>query len=100
MSEKHLTESPWKLLASKYKLKDQGLQSALRDYAEMDSEQDPGAAAEVLTDIAELCIKVRKTNAALKEIGAYLEEICKEAARQKQRLATVGRTAHQQDQPG
>ena len=100
MSEKNLTESPWKLLANKYKLKDPGLQNALRDYNAINCEKDPSGASDALTDVAEQSSKLKKANPAVKEVTAYLDEVCKAAARQKQVLAAIIKAQAQQETPG
>jgi hypothetical protein len=99
MSEKHLTEAPWKLLVTKYKLKDLGLQNALRAYGAIDSQKDPARALDALADIAELSLKLKKASSSLKELSSYLEEIYKEVARQKQAVIAINKTAKQEDDP-
>jgi hypothetical protein len=99
MSEKHLTESPWKVLAAKFKLKDLGLQSVLHDYASINPETDPDAASHALVDIGERSAKLKKANPTLKEISAYLDEISKEVARQRQSLAAISKARTEQEDP-
>ena len=88
MSEKHLTEPPWKALVAKLKLKDPGLQKALAAYGKVDSEKDPAPAIEWLAEIADQAIKLKKANPTVKEATTYLDEVVKEAAKTKQALAS------------
>jgi len=78
MSEKHLTEAPWKTLVSKQGVKDIGLQKALAAYGKLDAAKEPAAALETLKDIGELATKLKKANSAKEEVVAHLDEILKE----------------------
>src|SRR6266481_1736855 len=89
MSEKHLTELPWKMLAVKHKVKDNGLQKALLLYGKVDAAKEPAKAVECLADIADFAGKLKKANPDNKEIVTYLNEILKEAANSKQTIATL-----------
>src|SRR6266567_8295084 len=77
MSEKHLTEPPWKTLVSKLGVKDIGLQKALAGYARIDSTKEPARAIERLAEISELALKLKKTCAAKEEAVDYLNEVVK-----------------------
>jgi hypothetical protein len=79
MSEKHLTEKPWKELAAKQGIKDLGLQKSFAVYANVDAAKEPAKAQEVLKEISELAIKVKKASAAKADIVDYLDEVLKEA---------------------
>jgi hypothetical protein len=78
MSEKHLTEKPWKELASKQGIKDLGLQKTFAAYANVDAAKEPVKAVELLKEISELAIKVKKASAAKADVGGYLDEVLKE----------------------
>jgi hypothetical protein len=78
MSEKHLTELPWKMLATKHGVKDANLQKALGTYGKMDPAKVPRAALDALKEISELVVKVKKANTAKEELVDYLDEIIKE----------------------
>jgi len=78
MSEKHLTEPPWKTLAGKQGVKDPGLGKALAAYCNIDSSKEPAKAVESLKGICELALKLKKTYAIKDDIVAHLEEVIKE----------------------
>ena len=78
MSEKHLTEPPWKALVSKLGVKDIGLQKALAAYARIEAIKEPARALEMLAEISELALKLKKTCAAKDEVVDYLNEVVKE----------------------
>src|SRR6266550_2742950 len=78
MSEKHLTEPPWKTLANKQGVKDIGLGKALGSYTSLDSTREPAKALEALKEIADLATKLKKANSAKEEVVAHLDEVIKE----------------------
>ena len=78
MSEKHLTEAPWKTLVAKQGIKDIGLQKALASYVKIDATQEPAKACEVLAQISELALKLKKACSAKSEVVTHLDEILKE----------------------
>jgi hypothetical protein len=78
MSDKHLTELPWKALASKQGLKDLGLGKALAAYGNVDSTKEPAKALEGLQQIAELAVKLKKANPKNEAVVAHLDEVFKE----------------------
>jgi hypothetical protein len=78
MSEKHLTELPWKVLATKHGVKDTNLQKALAAYSKLDPAKVPKMALDALKDITELVVKCKKGNSAKEEVVDYLDEIIKE----------------------
>src|SRR5579859_3497151 len=78
MSEKHLTEPPWKALASKQGIKDIGLQKAIAALAKIDSAKEPARALDTLAEISDLSSKLKKTYAAKADVADYLNEIVKE----------------------
>jgi hypothetical protein len=79
MSEKHLTEPPWKILVAKHKVKDLGLQKALAGYDKIDSTREPAPALELIKEIADLAAKLKKANSSKEEVVAHLDEVIKEA---------------------
>ncbi len=78
MSEKHLTEPPWKTLVSKQGIKDIGVQKALAAYAKIDAAKEPAQALASLGEITELALKLKKTYGAKEEVVEYLNELAKE----------------------
>jgi len=78
MSEKHLTELPWKQLTTKHGIKDTSLQKSLVAYGKLDPAKVPRAALDALKEISELVVKFKKVNAAKEEVVDYLDEIVKE----------------------
>lgn len=78
MSEKHLTEPPWKLLVAKHGIKDLGLLKALTAYAKVDATKEPSKELEALKEISELALKLKKPCAAKEDVADYLDEMVKE----------------------
>jgi hypothetical protein len=91
MSEKHLTEPPWKALVAKHQLKDNGLQKAFLAYGKLDAAKEPGPVAEALEAITGLAVKLKKANTAIKEITVYLDEVIKEVTRTTARLPELSK---------
>jgi hypothetical protein len=79
MSEKHLTEQPWKALATKHGVKDVTLQKALVAYVKVDAAKAPKAALEAVKEISDCAVKVKKANAGKEEVVDYIDDILKEA---------------------
>jgi hypothetical protein len=104
MSEKHLTEQPWKLLATKNQIKDNGFQKALVSYGKLERSKDPAKAAEFLSDLSELALKLKKANATIKEVTTYLDEVVKEANKTRQAIAALpkpeGREKEEEEEEG
>src|SRR5689334_8534366 len=78
MSEKHLTEAPWKALVSKQGIKDIGLQKVLAAYDRIDATNYPFRALEMLDQVSELALKLRKICSAKTEVVDHLNEVLKE----------------------
>jgi len=79
MSEKHLTELPWKTLAVKQGVKDLGLQKALSAYAKVDPDKDAAEALKVLEEVNGIVLKLKKIKPPLSEdVVDYLDEIIRE----------------------
>jgi hypothetical protein len=78
MSEKHLTELPWKTLVAKQGVKDIGLAKVLFAYNNVDATKEPAKALESLKEIVELAPKLKKANLTKAEVVAHLEEMVKE----------------------
>jgi hypothetical protein len=78
MSEKHLTELPWKTIVLKQGVKDLGLGKALAAYGCLDLIKEPAKALESLQQISELAVKLKKANAKNADLVAYLDEMVKE----------------------
>src|SRR5215469_2588962 len=101
MSEKHLTELPWKVLATKQGVKDLGLGKALVSYSNLDSAKEPAKALEALKEITELALKLKKANSAKEEVVAHLDEVIKEVKKTTPRLeAKMASTPATQPPPG
>jgi hypothetical protein len=93
MSEKHLTELPWKTMVVKQGLKDPGLQKALVVYAKLDANKEPAKALDALKEISELAIKLKKTYAAKTDVVEHLEEMVKEVKKTTPTLEAKVNTA-------
>src|SRR5580765_7952969 len=78
MSEKHLTELPWKQLTARHGVKDTTLQKALAGYGKLDTAKVPRMALDALKEMSELVVKLKKANTAKEEVVDYLDEIIKE----------------------
>jgi len=78
MSEKHLTELPWKTLAQKHGIKDGTLQKALAKLMAA-KEDDYDGRLKILKEIDGCCDNLKKANKTNKEIVTYLTDIGKEA---------------------
>jgi hypothetical protein len=81
MSEKHLTEAPWKTIASRQRVKDIGLQKSLAAYERIDAADFPFRALEMLDQISELALKLKKSCAAKPEVVNHLDEVLKQVKR-------------------
>src|SRR6476620_1046486 len=86
MSEKHLTELPWKEIATKQGVKDLGLGKALVSYSAVDGVKEPAKALDALKEITELALKLKKANAAKEEGVSHLDESIKEIKKTTPRL--------------
>ncbi len=89
MSEKHLSESAWKSLASKQGVSDPGLQKALAALAKAESGGDAAKGLSALEDIAAFAAKIRKASAGNKEVVGYLDDLLKAAAKKKSELSSA-----------
>src|SRR5215831_2734976 len=78
MSEKHLTELPWKALAIKQGIKDLGLGKVLASYGAVDVTKEPAKTVECLQQINELAVKLKKANPTKADVLAYLDDVVKE----------------------
>src|SRR6185369_9936883 len=88
MSEKHLTEAPWKAVILKYKIKDTALQKALQGYVKI-GPSNPAQALESLEEIALHTTKLKKANQAVADVADYLDELLKEVTKTKRVLAAA-----------
>lgn len=80
MSEKHLTELPWKTLAGKHKLKDPGIAKALAEFGKC-AEEDYEARLKALDAVEKHAGAMEKENKKNKEVADYLGEVLREADR-------------------
>src|SRR4051794_8034769 len=78
MSEKHLTELPWKVIVTKQGIKDIGLGKALVAYGNIERTKEPAKALETLREISELALKLKKANAGKETVVEHLDEVIKE----------------------
>jgi hypothetical protein len=93
MSEKHLTELPWKALAIKQGIKDLGLGKALAAQATLDAAKEPDKALAGLKEIAELAVKLKKTYATKADLVAYLDEMVKQVKKATPALEAMVKSA-------
>lgn len=91
MSDKHLTEASWKALVQKSQIKDTLLQKALATYSRLNAAKDPASALETLDEISAQATRLKKANAAQKEVSSYLEEVLKEANKMRAGLASLAK---------
>src|SRR3954466_12010162 len=77
MSEKHLTELPWKVIVTKQGIKDIGLGKALVAYVNIERTKEPAKALEALREISELALKLKKANAGKETVVEHLDEVIK-----------------------
>ena len=82
MSDKHLTELPWKTLAIKKQVKDGELTKALVALSKV-SENDAAERLKSLDKILTSAETVKRNNKDEKEVVAYLDEVVKEARKAK-----------------
>lgn len=84
MSEKHLSESGWKAVLSKHKLKDRGLGKALGAYGKC-GEKDFAPRLAALDEVEEEAEALQKDKAfkEVKEAADYLDEMLTEAGRSR-----------------
>jgi len=92
MSEKHLTEPPWKALAAKQKLKDVKLSKALTDFAKCDA-ANAEAQLKALAVIEKEAEALKKEQKANKEVTDYLGEILKEVEKSRKAAELLKKTA-------
>ncbi len=85
MSEKHLTEAPWKAITVKQKLKDPGLGKALASF-ETCEEKDHTARLKALDTVEKHAEALKKEHKDKKEIADYLGELLKESAKSRKPL--------------
>jgi hypothetical protein len=86
MSEKHLTEPPWKKLVGSHDFKDLGLQKTLVAYAKIDCAKEPAKGLETLAEILQLATKLKGTCAKKTEVVEYLDEMLKEVKKTRSSL--------------
>jgi hypothetical protein len=101
MAEKHLGEAGWKALAVRQKLKDEGLAKALAAYEKLGDKGAPDARLAALDDVEKIAAKLRKDKAvaAVKDAAAWLDETLKEAAKTRQTLAALQKSAQSKNSP-
>jgi hypothetical protein len=98
MSEKHLTELPWKTLIAKHKVKETKLAKALGDYGKCD-EANPDAQIKALAVVDKEAEALKKEHKALKEVDAYLVEMLKEVDKAR-KAAEMRKKAPKEKPPG
>jgi hypothetical protein len=93
MSEKHLTEPPWKALVAKHGLKDLGLQKGLAAHAKLDEAKQPTEALASLKEMLELVLKLKKTLTGKADVTDHLDEMVKELKKQTPALEVKAKAA-------
>src|SRR5258708_23485764 len=101
MSEKHLTELPWKTIVVKQGVKDPGLQKALIAYAKLDATKEPAKTLDALKEISELAAKLKKTYAGKADVVEHLDEMVKEVQKTtpalEAKIKTAEKSTNEQD---
>lgn len=92
MSEKHLTESPWKAIAVKQKVKDPGLGRALAAYGKAD-ETDYDARLEALDGIEKHAEALAKEHKKNEDVADYLDEVLKQAGSSRKAVEALEKSA-------
>jgi hypothetical protein len=93
MSEKHLTESPWKTLVAKHGVKDLGLQKVLAAFDRIDTTDYPFRALEMLDQISDLALKLKRPRETNAEVAEYLDGVLKEAKKEMPALEARAKTS-------
>jgi hypothetical protein len=96
MSEKHLTEPPWKSLVAKHGVKDIGLSKAFLGYAKVDAAKEPEKGLDILDQISQLATKLKKANPTKEEVLVHLEEVLKEVKKTRPSLEASVKSADSQ----
>ncbi len=74
MSDKHLTELPWKTLVVKQGVKDIGLQKALATYAKFDATKEPEKGLEALKEISRVFEMTKKRHLSVRQCDLTAQE--------------------------
>ncbi|MGE0385113.1 MAG: hypothetical protein AB7Q97_10315 [Gammaproteobacteria bacterium] len=94
MAAKHLTESGWKALSSKLKIKDNGLGKALAAFEKLGAQGDPDARLQALERIDDLAAALgRSKDVARSDAAGYLDDIAREAGKARQVATTAKKAA-------
>jgi hypothetical protein len=77
IKSKQLNDAGWKVIASKNKIKDNGLLKALEMLKKVDDEEEPDEAAKILAVVSKLALALRKdkTVARLDDVVKYLGDM-------------------------
>jgi len=94
MNNKALTESGWKAIVAKYKVKDNGLQRALADYARVD-EDDHAEQLKAIARIDQVASALAKNKdvAASEDVVDYLEDVQNAAEAEEREITKAKVTA-------
>src|SRR4051812_22732241 len=91
MSEKHLTEPAWKVVATKHKLKSPKLSKALTDFAKCDA-SNPDEQLKALVVLEKEVDLFKKEQKGNKEVTDYLDEIGKEVEKSQKATELAKKT--------
>ncbi|HTF87660.1 MAG TPA: peptidoglycan-binding domain-containing protein [Planctomycetota bacterium] len=88
-TSKHLSESTWKSMAAKHKVKDNGLSRALSDCAKQVENDEYDLVLKSLAQVTVLVgkLKAEKSHAANRDVCHYLENVTKEVAKLRVEVA-------------
>lgn len=77
IKSKPLTDTGWKTICAKNKVKDNGLLKALEKLKKVDDEEKPDDAAKILVEVEKIALALKKDKAvaALEVVVEYLEEM-------------------------
>ncbi len=92
MSDKHLTELPWKTLVTKQKIKDPGLGKALAALGKCE-EKDVEGRTKALDEIDKHAEALKKEHKKEAEVAGYLDEVLKESVKSRKALELFKKTA-------
>lgn len=97
MSDKHLTEAPWKTLAKQQKIaKDAGLAKALADYSNA-AEDDHSTRLAAIDEIKAGVKKLQKEHGDKKEVEEYLDEVFAQAEKTRKAVEALQKAADKDD---
>jgi hypothetical protein len=96
MSEKHLTESGWKTLAGKHKVKDSGLADALKKYCDA-GEEDYDAKLKALDAVEKQARDLASDNKSNEDVAGYLKVVATEAGKARKTVEQAKKEAESKE---